>query len=96
MSSRIITVRGVSIEAQNALKICAKKANKTQGKWLEGVILQAAKEMVSKKQEVARPDDVLDIIKQMSDKISAMEKMSDKIDELSNRLDMPWWRRIVK
>ena len=94
MNSRTITVRGVSVEAQNALKICAKKAGKPQGKWLESVILQAAKDMVSKKQEVARPDDVLDVIKKMSDKLADMEKMSNKLDELSDRISKPWWKRL--
>jgi uncharacterized protein YoxC len=95
MSNESFTVRGFSAEARNAVKICARKAKKTQGKWLEEVVLQAAKDMMGKKTEVARPEDVFDIIKKMSDDLEAVKKMSNKVDELSNRLNKPWWKKII-
>ncbi len=93
--SNIITVRGVSMEASNALKICSKRDNKTQGQWLDYVILNAAKTSSMKKKDIAKPEDVSDIIQKMYDKISDFQKMSDKIDELSDRVNKPWYKRIV-
>lgn len=88
------TVRDVSEEAKNAVRIYARKAKKTQGKWLEEIILKAAKETFSKTTDVARLEDVSDIIKEMSDRIKGLESLSDKVEELSNRANKPWWRRL--
>jgi hypothetical protein len=95
MSNDSFTVRGLSIEAKNAIKICARKAKKPQGKWLDDVILKAAKESVSRRTEVAKPEDVSDIIKEMSDRIKAIENKSDKVEELYNLLKRPWWKKIL-
>lgn len=95
MSNDSFTVRGVSAEARNAVKICARKAKKTQGKWLEDVILKAAKEAFSKSTDVARLEDVSDIIKEMSDRIKSLEGLYNKVEELSNLANKPWWKKII-
>lgn len=95
MANDSFTVRGMSSEARNAVKICARKAKKTQGKWLEDVILKAAKAEVSKSTDVARLEDVSDIIKEMSDRIKSLEGLSDKVEKLSNMANRPWWKKIV-
>lgn len=96
MANDSFTVRGMSVEARNAVKICARKAKKTQGKWLDDVVLRAAKESVSKKTEIAKPEDVSDIIKEMSDRIKSLENMSNKVEELSHMASRPWWKKIIK
>lgn len=96
MANDSFTVRGMSAEARNAVKICARKAKKTQGKWLDDVVLRAAKESVSKKTEIAKPEDVSDIIKEMSDRIKGLENLSDKVDKLSHMANQPWWKKIIK
>jgi hypothetical protein len=95
MASDSFTVRGLSAEARNAVKICSRKAKKTQGEWLNGVILKAAKESVAKKTEIARPEDVSDIIKEMSDRLKAVESQSDKVEEMYDLLKRPWWKKIL-
>lgn len=85
LTTAIWAVRDVSHEARTAAKLCAKKDRTPLGEWVSNAILQNAKKSRESKKEIARPEDVMDHLK----------TMFDKIEKLSNRMEKPWWEKIL-
>ena len=78
----IWAVRGVSHEARNAAKMTASKANQSMGFWLSRMILEAAhSELKGDKTQVARQEDVFNILENLSNKLE--KEMSDLRQELN-------------
>ncbi len=77
----IWAVRGVSHEARNAAKMTASKANQSMGSWLSRMILEVAhSELKGDKKQVARQEDVFNILENLSNKLE--KEMSDLRQEL--------------
>lgn len=53
--------------------------------WIDRALLNASREVLTEKREVAKPEDVMDVIK----------NMAEKLDKLSDKVNKPWWKRIV-
>ena len=65
----IWAIRGISHEVKNAAKLAAKKSKSSLGAWLSRKIIEAAQvELTKKSRPVARKEDVLDILSDLSDK----------------------------
>lgn len=73
-------------ETRVAVTKAATRANIPLNDWLDKVLIQTSREALTGKQEIAKPDDVLDVIKQMA----------DKIDKLTDKVNKPWWKKITK
>lgn len=73
-------------ETRIAVTKAAKRANIPLNTWINKTLAQTSQEALKGKHEVARPDDVMDVIKQMA----------DKIDMLSVQVNKPWWKKISK
>lgn len=71
-------------ETRISVTKAADRQQKSLNAWIDIALLKASREVLVGKKEVAKPEDVMDVIKQMSDKI---DKMSDKVNK-------PWWKRI--
>ena len=80
-SESIWAVRGVSHEARNAAKMTASKTNQSMGLWLSRVILEAAhSEVKGNKTQIARQEDVFNILEDLSNKFE--KELSDIRQEL--------------
>jgi hypothetical protein len=80
------TIRGISIEARSAAQKAAEKGNEFIGSWISRKLLEAAQNDLTAKKEVARPEDVQDILLKMHSNFSdEVSRLSHKIDKLSER-----------
>lgn len=86
-------VRDIDRETINAAKICAKKLDKTVGQWLNEIVLKAAQEMLTKKTEVIKPEDVRDVLK---DFVKQFEERHDRLEERLQMLSEPWHKRVFR
>lgn len=65
--------------------------------WIDNALLNASREVIVGKQEVAKPEEVMDVIKQMAEKLG---KYADSLDKLSQEINRPkeinksWWKKI--
>jgi predicted HicB family RNase H-like nuclease len=73
-------------ETRISVSKAAQRQNKNLNAWIDNVLLSASRDVLQGKKEVAKPEDVMDVIKQMA----------DKIDKLSDKVNKPWWKRMVK
>lgn len=86
-------IRGVDIEAINAVSMAAKKSKKRLGQWLSEVILKAAKETLTKTTEVAKPEDVRDVLKEF---VERFESRQEKLEKQLQMLGEPWHKRVFR
>ena len=91
----IWAVRGVSHEARNAAKMAARKSQDSLGSWVSRKILEAAQaELRDGKQEIARQEDVLNILETLSNKFET--EVSDLRNQLENvKTQKKSWVQIV-
>lgn len=73
-------------ETRIAVTKAAEREKIALNEWINTALHEAARETLTGKREVAKPEDVMDVIKQMA----------DKLNELSDKVNEPWWKRIVK
>lgn len=76
-------------ETRVAVTKSAEREKMPLNDWIGNALLEASRDVLSAKREVAKPEDVMDVIKNMADKI---DKLSDRVNE-SNK---PWWKRSRK
>lgn len=76
------TIRGITMESRNAAQKAAKKANEFVGSWISRKILEAAQHELTSKKEIARPEDMHDMVRGMH---SDLAKMNEKIDYFTKR-----------
>lgn len=88
-----MVIRSVDIEAVTAANMCAKKAKKRIGQWVSEIFLKAAKEELTKKTEVAKPEDVRDVLK---DFVKKLEDVGDDLKKVTVRLEEPWHKRFFR
>ena len=89
------SIRGVSHETRIAAKKAAKKEDKKLFEWVEEKITEAAHQVLSRKTVLAKPDDVIDLLKSMSDKIEKLSYLPDKVEELSKRKGQGFLKRLL-
>lgn len=71
-------------ETRIAVTKAAERDNVNLNEWINEVLLKEARGVLTGKREIAKPEDVLDVIK----------GMADKLDKLSSEVNKPWWKRI--
>lgn len=91
----IWSIRGVSYETRIAAKKAAKKENKKLFEWVEERLTEAAHAVLTRKAVPAKPDDIIDILKSLSDKIEKLSYLPDKVDELSKRQRQSFLKRLI-
>lgn len=89
------SIRGVRYETRIASKKAAKKENKKLFEWVEEKLNEAAHQVLSRKPLPAKPDNVIDILKSLSDKIEKLSYLPDKVDELSERQKQGFLKRLI-
>ena len=84
------TIRGITSEAKNAAKMASKKADEFLGSWLSRKIIEAAHQDVTKKKDIAKQEDVYDILIKLSDRfdkeISTLHKSIEEVKQKPNWL----------
>jgi hypothetical protein len=73
-------------ETRTSVTKAAEREGNNLNTWIDNALLNASREVLVGKKEIAKPEDVMDVIKQMA----------EKIDKLSDKVNMPWWKRISK
>lgn len=76
------TIRGVSMEARTAAQIAAKKNDEFVGSWVGRKLIQASQEELTSKKEVARPEDIQDVLVTLSQEV---QKLNRKFDQMSQK-----------
>lgn len=71
-------------ETRISVTKAADRQQKSLNAWIDMALLKASREVLVGKKEVAKPEDVIDVIKQMS----------NRLDNLSKEVNKPWWKRI--
>jgi hypothetical protein len=71
-------------ETRISVTKAAERQQKSLNEWIDKALLDASRNVLVGKREVAKPEDVMDVIKQMA----------EKIDKLSDKVDKPWWKRM--
>lgn len=66
------SLRNMSPEVINAAKIAAKRDNEFVSVWVSKTIMNAAQQSLKSKREVAKPEDILSVVKDLSDKIDKL------------------------
>lgn len=94
MSDKITwAIRQIPREVITAANMAAKKERKTLGKWLTNVILEAAKAGLAKKSEIARPEDVSNILQQLYERQEKLLERQAKTEKALEEMQRPWWKR---
>lgn len=73
-------------ETRIAVDKAAKRENRNLSDWINAALLKEAQGVLTAKREVAKPEDVMDVIKSMAEKL---DRLSDKVNERNK----PWWRK---
>jgi len=71
-------------ETRISVTKAAERQQKSLNEWIDKALLDASRDVLVGKREVAKPEDVMDVMKQMA----------EKIDKLSDKVDKPWWKRM--
>jgi len=80
------TIRGITMEARNAAQMAAKKNNEFVGSWISRIILEAAQNQLTAKQEVARPEDVQDMLSTIKlEFLEEIKNINTRISAISQR-----------
>ena len=72
-------------ETRISVTKAAERNRDNLNEWIDKALLDASRDVLVGKREIAKPEDVMDVIK----------KMAEKLDKLSDKVDKPWWKRIV-
>lgn len=89
MSHKITwTVRQIPREVITAAKKASKNDRKTLGQWLSHVILEAARVTLTRKTEIAKPEDVSDTLQRLLERQERAERILD-------RLQKPWYTKLL-
>jgi hypothetical protein len=78
-------IRKFPIEVRSAVLMAAKKQGKSIPEWSAPVLLVEAQRQLTGKQEIAKPEDVADVLKEVF----------NKLEELSNKVNKPWWQKLA-
>ena len=70
-------------ETRIAVTKAAERNNVNLNEWINEALLKEARGVLTGKRDIAKPEDVMDVIKDMAEKLA----------ELSNKVDRPWWKR---
>jgi hypothetical protein len=81
----------ITQEVKTAREKAAKRAGKGINEWSSEILLKAAHEVLTGKQEIAKPEDVQDKVFQMIE-----EKLSNKFDDLIKELTKPTIQRLYE
>lgn len=76
------TIRGVPMEARIAAQMAAKQNNEFVGSWVGRKLIKASQEDLTAKKEVARPEDIQDVLVTLSQEV---QKLNQKIDQLPQK-----------
>jgi hypothetical protein len=71
-------------ETRISVTKAAERQQKSLNEWIDKALLDASRDVLVGKREVAKPEDVMDVMKQMA----------EKIDKLSDKVNQPWWKRM--
>jgi hypothetical protein len=71
-------------ETRSSATKAAERSGKAINVWLDTALLEASRGELTKKREVAKPEDVMDVIK----------ALSDKMDKITEEVNKPWWKKI--
>lgn len=71
-------------ETRISVTKAAERQQKSLNAWIDKALLDASRGELMQKREVAKPEDVMDVIKQMS----------EKIDKIKEEVNKPWWKKI--
>jgi len=76
-------------ETRISVTKAAERNNVPLNDWINKALIKESREVLMGKRELAKPEDVMDVIKNMAEKL---DKLSDKVNE-SNK---PLWKRVFK
>lgn len=86
MSNSSWIVRNVSQEARIAAAKAAKKENKKMGPWLSDLILREAQDVLTRRNDVAKQSDNIDINKLIDVALDKkMSRLEERLDKLANK-----------
>lgn len=71
-------------ETRISVTKAAERQHKSLNAWIDKALLDASRGELTQKREVAKPEDVMDVIKQMS----------EKLDKIKEEVNKPWWKKI--
>lgn len=92
-NTKQMVIRSVDIEAINAANMAAKKEKKRIGQWVSEVFLKAAQERLTKTTEVAKPEDVRDVLK---DFMKHFEEKHERLERQLEMLNEPWHKKVFR
>ena len=69
-------------ETRISVTKAAGRQQKSLNTWIDSALLKASREVLVGKKEVAKPEDVMDVIKQMA----------EKLDKITEKVNKPWWK----
>lgn len=75
-------------ETRISVTKAAERSSVALNDWIDKALLTASRDVLVGKREVAKPEDMMDVIANMAEKL---DKLSDKVNEVNK----PWWQRIV-
>lgn len=78
-------IRNFPIEVKSAVNMAAKKQRKSIPEWVSPILLIEAQNQLTGKQEIAKPEDVADVLKEVF----------NKLEELSNKVNKPFWMKLL-
>jgi len=71
-------------ETRSSVTKAAERQSMPLNEWIDKALLTASREVLVGKREVAKPEDVMDVIKQMA----------EKLDKITEKVNKPWWKRL--
>ena len=75
-------------ETRASVTKAAERNSVTLNDWIDKALLNASRDVLLGKREIAKPEDVMDVIKNMAEKI---DNLSSKVNEVNK----PWWKKII-
>lgn len=73
-------------ETRIAVTKAAERDKVSLNEWINRVLNDAARETITGKRDIAKPEDVLDLLQQMA----------ERIDKVAKDMNKPWWKKVIK
>lgn len=78
-------------ETRIAVTKAAERNAVSLNEWINEALIKESRGVLTGKREIAKPEDVMDLIKGMADK---MNEVIVRVNEVGDKVNKPWWRRI--
>lgn len=70
-------------ETRIAVTKAAERNGVSLNEWINEALIKESRGVLTEKREIAKPEDVLDVIK----------ALSEKVDKITREVNKPWWKK---